>query len=204
MRWILVRHGETEWNKGALIQGHTDIALSAAGRVQAASLKDRLRNVKVNAAWTSDLGRASETAELILKGQKVKAVASPLLRELSFGTWEGQTWKDVGDEDPEGLTQWLTVDPNYQAPEGETVNQLLDRAQAFIDEALVATPNGTVLVVTHGGMIRALTLQLTGLPITYFRTLESVAPASVSIVTTDPRGGQIELWNDASHYRGLT
>jgi len=204
MRWILVRHGETEWNKGLLIQGHTDIALTATGRVQAASLKERLRNVKLNAAWSSDLSRARDTAALALKGRDVQAVATPLLRELSFGTWEGQTWKDVGEEDPESLEQWLSVEPNYQAPEGETVNQLLDRAQSFVDEARVATPEGTILVVTHGGMIRALALQLAGLEINHFRTLESVAPASISIVTTDARGGQIELWNDASHYRALT
>ncbi len=203
-RWLLVRHGETEWNRGKLIQGHTDIALSPTGRVQATSLKERLRNVKLNAAWTSDLGRAGETAALALKGRDVQAVATPLLRELSFGTWEGQTWADIGAEDPESVEQWARVDPNYQAPEGETVNQLLDRAQAFIDEALVATPEGTILVVTHGGMIRALALQLVGLPIQYFRSLDSVGSASVSIVSCHPHGGQLELWNDTSHYRGLT
>lgn len=204
IRWLLVRHGETEWNKAELLQGHTDIALTAAGRVQASALRERLRNLKLTAAWSSDLGRASETAALILKGNAVQAVATPLLREMSFGTWEGQTWKDVCDEDSELMTQWLTVDPNFQPPEGETVNQLLDRAQAFSEQARVATPEGTILVVAHGGTIRALALQLTGLPIQYFRTLESVGSASVSIVTTDDAGGQIELWNDVSHYRGLT
>ena len=204
IRWMLVRHGVTEWNQAELIQGHTDIALTAAGRVQATALRERLRNLKLTAAWTSDLTRASETAALILKGKAVRAVATPLLRELSFGLWEGRTWKDVGDEDPESLSQWLTVDPNYQPPEGETVNQLLDRVQAFIEQARVATPEGTILVVAHGGTIRALALQLTGLPIQYFRTFESVGSASVSIVTSDDGGGQIELWNDVSHYRGLT
>ena len=95
LRLILVRHGETEWNAQRRYQGHSDVPLSALGRRQAARAAERLAALKIDAVYTSDLGRALETAEIIAEQRGLEVCAEPRLRELNFGVFEGLTFDEA-------------------------------------------------------------------------------------------------------------
>lgn len=202
-RWLIVRHGETEWNRAGKMQGHTDIGLSGAGRAQVTSLRERLRAVKFDAAYTSDLARAADTAGTLLQGRPFQAIPTAQLRELSYGDWEGLTWQEIQERDPEQYDWWVRVDPNFQPPEGESLHALMERAGAFVEEVNARHVEGTILVVAHGGSIRALALTLLGISPDLFRRFSNVAPASLSIIHVFNGTAILESWNDTAHYRGL-
>ena len=97
---FIVRHGQTVWNKEDRIQGHTDIALSERGVQQARLLRERLAAARLDAAYTSDLRRASETAEIILEGRDVPIYPTPRLREYRKGAHEGLTFEEIRSRFP--------------------------------------------------------------------------------------------------------
>ncbi|MFN8224680.1 MAG: histidine phosphatase family protein [Gaiellales bacterium] len=143
----LVRHGETDWNRGQRIQGHTDVPLNDAGRRQAIDLGRTLAHLALDAVYSSDLSRASETAERIAEHHNLPVVRRPALREKHFGSWEGLTDAEVHTRFPDARAgQW---------GDGETTADLARRVVAMLAEIARAHPGETVLVVTHGGVIRA-------------------------------------------------
>jgi broad specificity phosphatase PhoE len=144
----IVRHGETDWNRDSRIQGHTDIPLNAEGRRQAEALAAELATSELHAAYASDLSRAWETAATVAerRGLDVRRLAS--LREKHFGTWEGMTDTEVLARFPHAV--------NGSWGDGETTEQLSARVVEAIHEIARNHPGETVLVVSHGGSIRAL------------------------------------------------
>lgn len=203
-RWILVRHGETEWNKLGLIQGQTDTSLSGAGRVQTTALRERLRPVRIDHVFTSDLSRCVETATIAIQGRDLPIERTALLRELSYGEWEGLTWAQAKARDPEVYEGWVALSPNFEPPGGQSLGDLMARLETFAERLREATGEGTVLVVGHGGSLRALAIGLLGLSASHYRTLINPAPASVSIMRFFEGTTAVEVWNDASHHRPLT
>jgi len=203
-RWVLVRHGETDWNKAGRLQGHTNTTLSVAGRVQVKALRERLRGMKFEAVYTSDLMRTVETTTLLLEGSGLTPEPTALLREMNYGEWEGLTWAEVQERDPEAYEEWLRVDPNFEAPGGESLNALMDRAENFASRARQAGGDGNTLIVTHGGIIRMLVLHLLGLDASHYRRLANPASASVTVVDLYGETAVLEIYADAAHYRPLT
>ena len=144
---ILARHGETDWNLERRVQGHTDRPLNETGRAQARKLADALADERVDAIYSSDLARAYETALEVAARKRLAVHALPELRERSFGTWEGLTDEEVLDRFPEARTgPW---------GDGETSEELSQRVLAALRKIAVDHPDGSVLVVTHGGPLRA-------------------------------------------------
>lgn len=146
--WV-VRHGETDWNTAARVQGWTDVPLNGAGIQQARKLAWLLQGVPFKAVFTSDLTRARMTAEALQQ-----SVAAPLhrdrrLRERQFGSAEGLTRTEMQMRFPAGI------------PDQEPLQALADRATAFLDEMTNTFHDGRVLCVSHGGLIRTL-LKLAG------------------------------------------
>lgn len=145
---VLVRHGQTEWNRIGRVQGHSDVPLNDEGRRQARALAVELDGEQVDAVYASDLGRARETAEILAATRGVDVIALPALREKHFGTWEGLTDVEVRERFPDAQTTgW---------GDGETTEQLAERIVTAVEEIAAAHPGGLVLVVTHGGPMRAL------------------------------------------------
>lgn len=150
----VVRHGETAWNREGRVQGHSDVPLNELGREQARELRSRLVEVRFHAAYASDLARARETAELIVGG--APPVVSLLeLRERDCGRWEGQLFAAIAERDPAGWQAWLNPDPLIAPHGGENETQLYRRVAAALEGIVSRHPNDTVLVVSHGGAIRA-------------------------------------------------
>lgn len=202
MRWFLVRHGETEWNAVGRMQGQTDIPLSDVGRAQAARTGERLAEVGFAAAYASDLSRASETASIILSGRGMSLSHDADLREVAFGEAEGRTWAELQRVD-DGLARYvggMTQDVDYAPAGGENVRQLFERQQRFIDRTAPRHPDSDVLVVAHGGSLRALAVALIGLEPEHYWHLRGLGSASVSIIS-DHRGRMaIHSWNDIGHH----
>ena len=161
---FLVRHGETDWNAAGRWQGQTDVPLNPRGREQAREVAGRLRSVGLAAIASSDLLRARTTAEIV--ASELGLAVSPLdaaLRERRFGCFEGLTREEVVARFPEAWARYL-ADPGPAPPGGESREELLGRLLPAVVSAAVRLP-GPVLVVMHGGAMRALLAEhVSGIP----------------------------------------
>jgi broad specificity phosphatase PhoE len=145
------RHGETDWNALGRFQGHTDIPLNDAGRAQARGLAERLRGERLVAVVSSDLSRARETGEIVARD----------LRERNMGAFEGLTRTECAARFPDEWRAWL-ADPRNAPVGGEGHEALSTRVAAAAHRAVerLATSEGSVLAVSHGGAMRALVIAL--------------------------------------------
>ena len=163
MQLICVRHGRTAWNAGRRFQGHTDIPLDDEGRAQATALAALLRNEHIDAAVSSDLSRASETARIVLGARDVPLRLDPDWREMRFGAWEGLTWDEICALDPTIDRAAPTTVSAYRPLHGETFEDLCERVRRAVDRATDGAPDdGAVLVATHAGPLHALLTVLLG------------------------------------------
>lgn len=155
-RLLLVRHGETIWNHTSRYQGHTDIELSETGREQARSLAKRLKTEKVKAVYSSDLKRAFETASILASLHNLPVKTTKELREINFGDWEGLTYQEIMEEYRELASEWYQHPGKIRIPGGETFTDVKERAYNTILELARQNDPGTIIVVAHGGTIRAI------------------------------------------------
>ena len=151
---LLARHGETDWNRTGRFQGHADPPLNDAGRAQARELADRLRDTPFDAVYTSDLRRAHQTAEIVAASHGVPVVADPGLREVDIGSWSGLTRAEVEQRFP-----------GAEHHDGESRADHLARVLATVERIARAHPDGRILIVSHGGSLRALRRHCAGEPV---------------------------------------
>jgi broad specificity phosphatase PhoE len=154
---ICVRHGRTAWNAGRRFQGHTDVPLDEEGRAQAVALGSLLRRERIDAAVSSDLARAVETARIVIAPRALELRLDPDWREMRFGAWEGLTWEEICASDPHVDRAGGTLVRAYAPPGGETFDELCARVRRAVDRAVDGVADdGTVLVATHAGPLHAL------------------------------------------------
>lgn len=150
---LLVRHGETDWNRDGRWQGHSDTHLNDVGREQASRLASELDGVDV--VYSSDLARARETAEILAARLELPVHVDPRLRERSFGSWEGRTGPEIEAAFAGAHARWLAGE-GPGADDAEPFADFAARVQAFLAEVVERHPDETVLVVSHGGSIRVI------------------------------------------------
>lgn len=159
--FYFIRHGETEWNAERRLQGGRDIPLNDRGRRQAAQCGGTLRDLFASRGKTaadfafvsSPLSRASETMEIVRSVLGLAAAGyaiEPRLAELSFGRWEGMTYREIAATDHSALRVRERDKWNFRPPDGESYADLLTRVRAWHDEV-----KGDVVVTAHGGVARA-------------------------------------------------
>lgn len=161
----LVRHGETEWNVGHRIQGQANSPLTKQGQKQALELGSKLKSVHFDAIFSSDLGRARETAELIALSKKIAIKTAEALRERSFGDQEGKTWREYNIAMKGLLDKFALLNEVEKArfkfsPDSESNEELARRMSVFLREIAVAYAGKRVLAVSHGGIIIAFLISL--------------------------------------------
>ena len=145
---LLVRHGETDWNREHRIQGHTDLPLNATGLEQARALADSLAATALTAVYSSDLSRALQTATAVATVHGLAVQFDRDLREKNFGSWEGLTDTDIAERFPNAVRgRW---------GDGETTDEVAARAVRAIERIRARHLTGAVLVVSHGGTLRAI------------------------------------------------
>jgi len=150
---LIARHGETDWNREHRWQGHADPPLNDTGRRQARELAARLEAAPPGAVYSSDLSRAHETAEIVAAALGLAVGVEPRLREVDVGEWSGLTSQEVEERFPEGLRRWREGETGWT--QGETLAELGVRIVAALEAIAANHPDGRVLVVTHGGALRA-------------------------------------------------
>lgn len=150
---VLVRHGETDWNRDNRFQGHADPPLNETGREQAHALATTLGSERFAAVYTSPLRRAAETATIVATPHALEPVTEPALMEVDVGSWSGLTRTEIEARHPDGFARWLEYGHGWD--DGETYEELGARVVAGLSDIAARHPNAPVLAVTHGGPIRS-------------------------------------------------
>lgn len=155
-RLLLVRHGETEWNRQGRFQGQIDVPLNDNGREQARKAAEFLKGVELDFAVSSPMLRPKETAEIILQHHpNLSLRLEDGLKEISHGLWEGQYENEIEESFPGLLAQWKTVPETVQMPEGENLQQVWERT-LITWRSIVASCEGTGIVVAHDAVNKAI------------------------------------------------
>ncbi|HSV47839.1 MAG TPA: histidine phosphatase family protein [Ramlibacter sp.] len=198
-RIIAVRHGETAWNVDARIQGQLDIGLNDTGRWQARKVGEALAGEPISAVYSSDLGRAHETAQSIAQTTGVPVTPDEGLRERSFGIFEGKTFDEIHDTWPDHAQNWRKRDPQWQPPEGgESLLQLRERVTRTMHALAARHPGEQIVVVAHGGVLDTLYRVATGQDVNSPRTWQLPNGAINRLLwTTD--GFTLVGWCDTQH-----
>jgi broad specificity phosphatase PhoE len=188
---LLARHGETDWNRARRWQGHADRPLTELGRAQAAALAERLADIALDAVYASDLRRARETAAAVAAEQSLEVIERRDLREVDVGSWEGLTREEAEARFPDGYRRWLAGGTGWD--DGETYEQMSGRVLAAVGQIAAAHEGGRVVIVSHGGPIRAIHAAALGLGVDAYRRIRPVEPnARLSAVCFED-GGLTEL-----------
>ncbi|MBU5668346.1 histidine phosphatase family protein [Peptoniphilus sp. MSJ-1] len=154
MRIYFTRHGETEWNKEDIIQGHLDSPLTDKGIEMGKSLREKSKDIKFDKIYSSDLKRALDTAKLIAGDREV--ITTPLLREINVGDWSGRKITDVKVEDSELYNDYFNHPEKYNRDDGESIFDLMNRVEKFFEEAIYPEEDENILIVAHGVTIVAM------------------------------------------------
>lgn len=195
---ILIRHGETLWNRERRMQGQRDSPLSDTGLYQARRLGQRLADLSFGVLYSSDLGRAYETARSVAEVTGHEIAVDPRLRERHFGVFEGLTSDEIESRFPAEFDCYKSHNPAYVIPGGESAQQFHDRCLACLQEIAERHTGATVVVVTHGLV----------LDIAYraAHAIELGAPrpvpllnASLNVFDYSNRRWRCETWGDVSH-----
>jgi broad specificity phosphatase PhoE len=178
---LLARHGESDWNRARRWQGFADRPLTELGREQAVALADRLADTELDAVFSSDLQRARETAEIVARSKGLRVETTPDLREVDVGSWSGLTRAEAEARFPEAYARWLQGGEGWD--DGETYAEMSRRVVGAILGIAAKHPNGRVLVVAHGGSIRAVHAAALGVDVHTYRRIQRVEPnATLSAV----------------------
>ena len=162
---IIIRHGETEWNKTGRFQGHSDVPLSEEGRAQAEALGRNLVLDHADAIYASDLIRAMETATPLAARFGLTVTPDPLLRELNFGAWEGRSFNDVNAEHSDAMKRFYNDPEHADIPESEPFPVFQKRVAGRVREIVRAHQGKRIVIVSHGASIRILLADILAMPI---------------------------------------
>jgi broad specificity phosphatase PhoE len=178
---LLARHGESDWNRAKRWQGFADRPLTDRGRRQADELADRLDSTELDAVYSSDLQRARDTAEVVARRKGLVVSTTPDLREVDVGSWSGLTRPEAETRFPEAYARWLQGGEGWE--DGETYEQLATRVISAMQRIAESHDGGRVLVVAHGGTIRAIHAAALGVDVHTYRRIQRVEPnATLSAV----------------------
>ena len=203
-RLILVRHGETDWNKAGRFQGQIDIPLNENGRRQAAAARDFLKDIPIDRAWSSTLSRPTETAQIILEAHPdVPLTQIDGLVEIGHGLWEGKLESEIREDWSELLDTWKRAPETVQMPEGETIQDVWARSvRSWGKIAGELKPEETVLVVAHDAVNKTILCDLLGLtPADIWAVKQGNGGVTVVDIAADPgQPAVVTCLNLTSHF----
>jgi 2,3-bisphosphoglycerate-dependent phosphoglycerate mutase len=195
---ILVRHGETEWNIARIRQGHLDSRLTEKGIEQAKALAQRLAREKFMALYSSDLGRAVQTAIAIAELTGHEVVTDARLRERHLGIFQGLNGDEITAKYPEERRQFRTMGPDYVIPGGESMRQQVERNVAYLHDLAAKHQGEQIVVVTHGGVVSGFFRHTLEIPLEAPRRFEFVN-AGLNVFAREEETWLLLTWGDVSH-----
>jgi probable phosphoglycerate mutase len=200
-RVIAVRHGQTEWNVQARIQGQGDSDLTQEGLAQARAIAARLAAQPFDVLVSSDLGRATETARAISERSAKPIVLDSRLRERHFGVGEGMTYDEVDRAYPGAFARIRNVDPDFVIPGGESRRQFHQRVVSAMDSLAFAHEGRTIVVVTHGGVLATFFRHVHDIPLDVAHPI-SITNGSYNVLAHDGSRWTVQTWSDNAHLDG--
>jgi broad specificity phosphatase PhoE len=200
---ILVRHGQTPWNKDKIFRGSKDIPLNDTGREEARLAGEWLKGETIEAAYCSPLSRARDTGEAIARHHGLQVLDLPGLTDIRYGDWEGLPLTEVKVTYADLYRQWETAPHTVRFPQGETLDEVRDRALEAVEEVVRRHPGQTVLLAAHRAVNKVLIAAFIGLDNSHFWRLGQDTTA----INRFRRVG--DTWhimglNDICHLRSLT
>jgi broad specificity phosphatase PhoE len=189
VRILLARHGETVFNVEGRWQGQSDSPLTDRGRAQAAELARALADEQITAVYSSDLGRAADTAAEVAGLHELAVTPERRLREIDVGNWTGKQRDEINAEYPGGLKAWATRPRAFQLPNGETIRGAQARALDFFNERMPAHVGETVVVISHGALCQAILVNAMGGTVDDLWLTEGVDNCQISRLEWTAEGG---------------
>ena len=197
-RIIAIRHGETLWNVDTRIQGQLDIPLNPVGHGQARRLANALKDEPITAVYSSDLTRASQTAQYLASELGMQVTPEPALRERSFGDFEGKTFAEIEALLPVQATRWRKRDPQFAPAGGESLLDLTSRVVETASRLAARHPGELIALVGHGGVMDVLYRAAARLDIQAARTW-ALGNAAINRLLWTPGGFTLVGWSDTQH-----
>ena len=177
---ILVRHGRTAYNREQIIRGRADVPLDHHGRQQAALLAEALAGRGIRAIHTSPLSRARETGRTIAARCGLPVAESSALIDMDFGAWQGLPWAEVERRWPDLVSIWQADPGRFRAPEGESLAEVQARAAAFVSRLAAESGDGSIVLVSHRVVVKAILCDVLGAGLKpFWRLRQDTAAVSV-------------------------
>jgi probable phosphoglycerate mutase len=195
---LLIRHGETDYNRQLRFQGQIDIPLNATGHAQATRLGARLLAEPLDAVVTSDLQRTRETAAPLLRQRRLDTTTDPLWREQAFGVLEGLEVASVRGLHPELWDAWTRHEADLAPPGGESYRQFHARVMQALGSLAAARPGQRIAVFTHGGVLDMVWREVHGLPLAGPRAC-AIPNTGINRLGWDGNRFEILRWADDAH-----
>ncbi|MCJ7752081.1 MAG: histidine phosphatase family protein [Armatimonadetes bacterium] len=199
---LLIRHGETEWNRREVFRGRADVPLSARGREQARLLAEALKGSGVQAVYSSPLSRARQTAEPLAEALGIEVRTDERLVDMSFGQWESRPRAEVEKEDPALYRAWLTAPQEFRAPDGESLANVIARAWPAMGEIAARHKGGRAAIVTHRVVCKVLLCAALGAGEAAFWRVR-VDTASISLLDASDDLWVVTRLNDTHHLQAI-
>jgi len=200
----LIRHGETSWNAERRLQGHTDIPLNATGMLQARQMAQALKDIKLtfDVLYTSDLKRASDTANAVVELFGVEALVDGELRERHFGKLQGLSISEAPLKRPDIWQAHIARDLEHDLGGGESIQQFALRVQNALDKIQARHTGKTILIVSHGGTLDMM-YRIASQQALSAERIASVPNASLNWLThSQDSGWTVGQWADTRHLEG--
>ena len=199
---IVIRHGETAWNRERRLQGQLDVPLNDTGRAQARALAAALTGEPIDAIYASDLGRALETAAPLAEALGLAVRPERNLRERCYGDLQGMTYAEVAEQRPEDFARWQARVPDYAPRGGESLLTFQERTVEIALSLSRRHPGERRAVVAHGGVLDCLYREATGMTLEAPRQHE-LLNASVNRLRSDSTHLTLLQWGDVNHLSAL-
>lgn len=202
-RIVLIRHGETEWNRLGRFQGRTDVPLNQEGLEQADRLAQRLKEAPLTKIYTSPLSRARKTAEIVNDYHGVEVILQEGLTEVDHGHWTGMFKSQVIEMDGERYKIWLARPDTLVMPEGESLAEVYQRSVGAIQKIVESSVDEAILVCSHDAVNKVLLCHFFGLELSSFWKFKQGNGCINIIDVLDQNNFVIMLVNDTCHLGGI-
>jgi len=180
--FLLIRHGQTDWNAARLYQGQADIPLNQTGIQQARALAEKLNGEKFDAVYASDLSRAAQTASILVEKLGMPIQTDVRLREICQGIWEGMSLDEVQEKYADDFKRGAEDPAFSRAPGGESIAEVAERMTSAVTEITALYPAGRILLVSHGLAVSTLYCLANDIPLNqvYQYIPDNTAPLSIT------------------------
>lgn len=196
-RIIIARHGETDWNVGEIFRGRLDVELNKTGLTQAEALGQHLAGLTVEAVYSSPLKRALDTAGAVAAHHALEVIIAGGLVDFNYGAWQGLTHREVKERYAELYHRWLAEPHLVTMPDGESLDDVAERARQVV-ETIVAGHDGTMVLVSHRVVNKVLICSLLGLDNSHFWNIRQDV-AGMTVFEYEDGRFILTRHNDTSH-----